>query len=149
MPKKYGDVTVEDYIASLPPERKEAIVRVRKVVRDNLPPGYEEGMAYGMICWYVPFSVLPKTYNGQPLGYIALASQKNYMSLYVPVYMDKHEEEWFVSRYEASGKKLDMGKSCVRFKRLDDLPLEVVAELVARTPVKEHIARYKKGRGEA
>jgi Domain of unknown function (DU1801) len=140
-----GDAaTVEDYLASLPDERRQAVSAVRDVVRANLPDGYEEGMVFGMIGWYVPLERLPDTYNGQPLGLAALASQKHYMSLYLnSVYGDPATESWFRERYAASGKKLDMGKSCVRFRRIDDLPLDVVGETIARATLDDFIARYE------
>jgi hypothetical protein len=104
--------TPDEMIAALPPERREAISAVRDVIRANLPPGYEEGMQFGMLAWYVPLERFPDTYNGQPLGLAALASQKNYLSLYLnTVYGDPETERWFRERYAASGKKLDMGKS--------------------------------------
>jgi hypothetical protein len=142
--------TPDEMIASLPPGRREAIAKVREVVRDNLPPGYEEGMQFGMIAWYVPLERFPDTYNKHPLGLGALASQKNYMSLYLnTVYGDPATERWFRDRYAASGKKLDMGKSCVRFKALDDLPLDVIADTIARTPVDRYVERYEEARGSS
>jgi hypothetical protein len=141
--------TPEQYIAELPPDRAEAISRVRDVVRRHLPEGYEEGMQYGMIGWYVPFSRLPKTYNGKPLGYAALASQKQKMTLYLNnVYGDPEVEAWFRERYAASGHRLDMGKSCVHFRRVEDLPLDLIGETIARTPVDRYVARYRAVRGE-
>ncbi|MEX0709792.1 MAG: DUF1801 domain-containing protein [Chloroflexota bacterium] len=140
--------TTEEYIAELPPDRAEAVRRVREVVRRHLPAGYEEGMQYGMIGWYVPFSRLPKTYNGQPLGYAALANQKNYISLYLNnVYGDPAIEAWFRERFVASGHRLDMGKSCVHFHSADDLPLDLIGETIARTPVDQYIAKYLAARG--
>jgi hypothetical protein len=100
-----------------------------------------------MIGWYVPLERYPDTYNGQPLGVAALASQKNYMSLYLNcVYSDEEEEEWFRERWAATGKKLDMGKSCVRFRKLDDVALDVVGEAVARVPPEDFIATYERSR---
>ncbi len=139
--------TVEEYLLELDDGRREAVAAVRAVILDNLPDGYEETMQYGMISYIVPFSVLADTYNGQPLMYIALASQKQYMSLYLTnVYGDESVEKWFKERYLATGKKLNMGKSCVRFKKLDDLPLELVAEVVARTPIDEFVNIYHASR---
>jgi hypothetical protein len=141
--------TPEEYIAELPPDRRDSISRVREVVRQNLPAGYEEGMQYGMIGWYIPFSRLPKTYNGQPLGYAALASQKTYMSLYLNnVYGDPEIEAWFRERFAASGHPLDMGKSCVHFRRAEDLPLDLIGETIARTPLETYVARYQALRGK-
>jgi hypothetical protein len=136
--------TVEEYLASLPPERRAALAAVRKVIKKNLPRGYEEGMQYGMIGYYVPLTRFPKTYNGQPLGVAALASQKGHMSLYLmSVYGDPETQRWFQSEYKKSGKKLDMGKSCVRFKSPDDLALDVVGKVIARCGVDEFLARYE------
>lgn len=137
-----SESTVEDYIASLPEDRRDSLRRVRNLIREHLPEGYEEGMLYGMIGYYVPLSTYPKTYNGQPLGYIALASQKNYMSLYLmSVYGDN--EHKFRMAYRKTGKKLDMGKSCVRFKSFDDLPADLIAQTVASLKPEEFIARYE------
>lgn len=136
--------TVEGYLNELPEDRREAISAVRQVILDNLPAGYEEGMLYGMIAYYIPLKDFPDTYNGQPLGHVGLASQKNYMALYLnSVYSDAAAEKWFRERYQASGKKLDMGKSCVRFKKLADLPLELVGETVAMTPPEKLLTFYK------
>jgi hypothetical protein len=142
--------TADDMVASLPAGRREAIAAVRDVINTNLPPGYEEGMLYGMIGWYVPLERFPDTYNGQPLGLAGLANQKNYMSLYLnAVYSDRETEHWFRERWEASGKKLDMGKSCVRFKKLEDLPLHVIGETIARVPVDALVARVEAVQGSA
>ncbi len=139
--------TVGQYLSELGDGRREAVAAVRSVILDNLPDGYEETMQYGMISYVVPFSVLADTYNGQPLMYIALASQKQHMSLYLTnVYGDESVEKWFKERYLATGKKLNMGKSCVRFRKLDDLPLDLVAEVVARTPIDEFVNIYHASR---
>ena len=139
--------TAEEYLSELDDDRREAISAVRDVVLANLPDGYEEVMQYGMISYVVPLSVLADTYNGQPLMYIALASQKQYMSLYLTnVYGDESVEKWFKERYLATGKKLNMGKSCVRFRKLDDLPLDLVAEVIARTPIEEFVDIYHASR---
>ena len=139
--------TVAEYLSNLDDVRREAISAVRGVILDNLPDGYEEAMQFGMITYVVPLSVLADTYNGQPLMYVALASQKRHMSLYLTnVYGDESVEQWFRERYRAAGKKLDMGKSCVRFRKLDDLPLELVGEVVARTPIADFVEIYKASR---
>ena len=139
--------TVAEYLSNLDDVRREAISAVRGVILDNLPDGYEEAMQFGMITYVVPLSVLADTYNGQPLMYVALASQKRHMSLYLTnVYGDESVEQWFRERYLAAGKKLDMGKSCVRFRKLDDLPLELVGEVVARTPIADFVEIYKASR---
>ena len=142
--------TPEEYIAALPEDRREAVRAVRDVVRDNLPPGFEEGMLYGMIGWYIPLERFPNTYNGRPLGLAALASQKNHMSLYLnSVYGDPRTEAWFKDRYAASGKRLDMGKSCVRFRRLEDLPLDVIGDAIARVDLESYVAFYEKASGSS
>lgn len=142
--------TPDEYIAALPEDRRDAVAAVRRVVRENLPAGFEEGMQYGMIGWYVPLERFPDTYNGQPLGLAGLASQKNYMSLYLNnVYGDPATEQWFKERYAASGKPLDMGKSCVRFKHLEDIPLDVIGETIARVDVDAYLAHYEEARGSS
>ena len=139
--------TVDEYLSELDDGRREAIAAVRGVILDNLPDGYEETMQFGMITYVVPFSVLADTYNGQPLMYAALASQKRHMAVYLTnVYTDGSVERWFRERYLATGKRLDMGKSCVRFRKLDDLPFELVGEAIARTPVAEFVEIYKASR---
>lgn len=139
--------TVEAYLAELPEDRRHALEAVRRVILENLPEGYEEGMQYGMIGYYVPLSRYPKTYNGQPLSIVGLGSQKNYMSLYLmAIYGDEGAEAWFREEYRKSGKKLDMGKSCVRFKKLEDLLLPAVAQAVAMVPVENFISMYERNR---
>jgi hypothetical protein len=142
--------TVKEYIASLPADRRAAVEKVRKVVLKNLPDGYEEGMLYGMIGYYVPFSVLPDTYNGQPLLIAGLASQKNYHSLYLMcVYGDPKLRRAFEDGFRKAGKKLDMGKSCVRFKTADDLPLDVVGQAIAAVGVDDYVGIYQASREPA
>ena len=135
--------TPAEYLAALPPERRDSIERVRQVILDNLPPGYSEGMYFGMLGYYVPLERFADTYNGQPLGIAALGNQKNYISLYLmSVYGDPDTEHWFKDRYAASGKKLNMGKSCVRFKHADDLPLDLIGQTIARLGVDDYLARH-------
>lgn len=146
---KSNAATVEEYLADLPEERRNAIQAVRQVVLDNLPDGYEECMAYGMIGYVIPLSRYPNTYNKQPLGLAALASQKRHMAVYLNnVYDDPETLEWFTSIYTATGKPLDMGKSCVRFKRLEDLPLDVIGQAIARTSVDDFLASYEETRSK-
>lgn len=134
--------TVDAYLSELPDDRRAAIAAVRAVILEHLPPGFEEGMQYGMIGYHVPLERFPDTYNGQPLAAAALASQKRHMALYLMgVYGD--EDSRFREQWQAAGEKLDMGKSCVRFRRLDDVPLEVVGEAIARTSVEELIAAHE------
>jgi Domain of unknown function (DU1801) len=136
--------TVEQYLAELPADRRAAIEAVREVVLKNLDKDYEEGMSYGMIGFYVPHRVYPPGYHcdpRQPLPFAALASQKNYMSLYLMcVYGNSDHAKWFQQAWAKSGKKLDMGKSCIRFKRIDDIALDVIGEAIRRVPAKKYIA---------
>ena len=139
--------TVDDYLDELDDERREALSTVREVVLENLPEGYEEMMLFGMITYAIPLSTFPDTYNKQPLMYAALASQKRHMALYLTnVYGDGSLEEWFRERYKATGKRLDMGKSCVRFRKLEDLPLDLVGDTIAMTPIDEFLEIYKASR---
>jgi hypothetical protein len=139
--------TVPAYLAGLPDERRLALSAVRETILRHLPEGYEEGMQYGMIGYYVPHRLYPAGYHcnpKEPLPFAALASQKNYMAVYLGcVYGSEEEAAWFREAYLTTGKKLDMGKSCVRFKRLADLPVELIGEAVARIPVAQFIARYE------
>ena len=131
----------------LAPERREAVSAVRHKVLSNLPNGYEETMDFGMIAYVVPLERVPKTYNGHPLMYGAISSEKNYLSVHLMnVYADPETTQWFVDNYKATGKRLDMGKSCVRFRKLDDLPLDLIGEAVGRTPIEEWIALYEASR---
>ena len=124
--------TVGGYLESLPEDRRNAISEVREVILANLPEGYEEAMNWGMITYQVPIETYPDTYNKKPLMYAALASQKNHMAVYLTgVYSSDGDRTEFEEEYRATGKRLDMGKSCVRFRRLDDLPLDVVGRAIA------------------
>lgn len=137
--------TIRDYLAELPAGRRDAVSAVRRVILDHLPKGYEEAIEWGMICYQVPLKIYPDTYNGRPLCYASLASQKQYMSLYLMnVYGDPKTLAWFKDAFKKAGKKLDMGKSCVRFKKLDDLPLDIIGQAIARTPLKDYLAAYEK-----
>ena len=118
--------------------------------RATCPDGYVEGMQYGMIGWYVPLERFPDTYNGQPLGLVGLASQKNYISLYLnSVYGDLDTEALVPERWAAAGKTLNMGKSCVRFRHIDDVPLDVIGETIARADVDAFIAHHEEARGSS
>jgi hypothetical protein len=140
--------TVGEYLRSLPDDRRKAISAVREVILANLPKGYEECMSYGMIGYVVPHSIYPAGYHCDPKlpqPFAGLASQKNHMALYVmTIYGDKATEQWFRKAWQAAGKKLDMGKCCVRFKKLEAVSLEVIGQLIARVPVKTYIARIEK-----
>ena len=139
--------SVDEYIAALPEERRSAIASLRDLILTHLPEGYAEEMDFGMIAYVVPLAVYPQTYNGHPLMYAALTSQKNYMSLYLMnIYGDPETHEWFTEEFKARGKKLDMGKSCVRFKNLDDLPMDVIGQAIAKTPFSEYIDIYEASR---
>jgi len=139
--------TVEQYLDELPEARKEQIEAVRQVILENLPEGYEEAMNWGMITYQVPLEVYPDTYNKQPLMYAALASQKNHMAVYLTaIYMDEQASEAFEDAYRATGKRYDVGKSCVRFRKLDDLPLELIGESIASLSVDEFVAGVQEAR---
>ncbi|MBI3861753.1 MAG: DUF1801 domain-containing protein [Planctomycetia bacterium] len=136
--------TVKEYLAGLPADRRQAFEAVREVILRNLDSDYEEGMQYGMIAYYVPHRVYPAGYHcdpRQPLPFAGLASQKNYMSLHLMcVYGGGDLLKWFETAWKKTGKKLDMGKACVRFKSLDDVALDVVGEVIRRMPAKKYIA---------
>ena len=136
--------TVEQYLSELPESRREAIEKVRDVVLTNLPDGYEEAMNWGMITYQVPLETNPNTYNGKPLMYAALASQKNHMAVYLTgIYMEDEARQEFETKYKATGKRYDVGKSCVRFKKLEDLPLPLIGESVGRLSVEDFVARVE------
>lgn len=142
--------TVAEYMESLPEDRKAAISKVRAVIRKNLPKGFAEVMQYGMIAYVVPHKLYPPGYHTDPkqaLPFAALASQKNNMAIYLmTVYQDRALETWFRAQYAGRGLKLDMGKSCIRFKKLEHLPLDVIGEVIAKVPVADYIARYEPAR---
>src|SRR6266850_4962282 len=142
--------TVDEYLRSLPEERRAAIAAVRNVILRNLDRDYEEGMSYGVIGYYVPHRVYPAGYPPDPrqgLPFAALASQKNYMSVYlmglycgcVDGVSDTALVRWFHDAWARSGKKLNMGKSCIRFKKLEDLPLDVIGEAIRRVPASVYV----------
>jgi hypothetical protein len=139
--------TVRQYLDELPEDRRAVVEAVREMVLHNLPEGYRESMRWGMISYEIPLERYPETYNGQPLSYIALAAQKNNYALYLTnVYQDPGQEARLREGFKKAGKKLDMGKSCLRFKKLDDLPMNVLAEVVASTPPDALIARHEAAR---
>jgi uncharacterized protein YdhG (YjbR/CyaY superfamily) len=139
--------TVTEYLAGLPADRREALNEVRRGINRALPPGYKEGIQFGMISWFVPLSAYPGGYGGnpkEPLTLIAVASQKSYMALHmICFYGQPALREWFTAQYAKSGKKLDMGQGCLRFKTLPELALDVVERTVARLPVKDYTAGYQ------
>ena len=140
-------LTVQQYLRDLPPERRKVVSAVRKVIVDNLPKGYRESIGFGMISYGIPLTRYPKTYNKQPLCYAALAAQKNYYAVYLMAVYGKQQN--IAAEFTKRGKTLDMGKSCVRFKTLDELPLDVIGSLIASTPPEEMIALYEASRPEA
>ena len=132
--------TVQEYLDELPEDRAAVVAHVRDLVNASLPPGYVEGMLYGMITWMVPLETYPDTYNGKPLAYVSLAAQKNYYSLYLmAVYADSEEESRLREQWTARGTKLDMGKCCLRFKRIDNLHEDLVADVVAAVPMDMYV----------
>jgi hypothetical protein len=141
--------TVAKYLAELPADRRAALSAVRKVILDNLDDDFEEGMQYGMIGYYVPHRVHPQGYHcdpKQPLPFASLGSQKGHMSLHLMcLYVDGGpEKSWFEKAWAKTGKKLDMGKACLRFKKLDELALDVIGELFERVPAKAYIAQIER-----
>jgi hypothetical protein len=136
-----------EFLDALPPDRRAALEVVRKAILDNLPDGYQEIVDFGMLAYVIPLETYPKTYNGHPFMYAALASQKRHMAVYLMnIYGNTETEQWFTEAYRASGKRLDMGKSCVRFKSLDDLPVELVGQAIAKTSPAEYIQIYEDSR---
>src|SRR4051794_4404809 len=142
--------TVAEYLAALPEDRREALNEVRRGINRALPPGYKEGIQFGMISWFVPLSTYPAGYGGNPkvaLPLISVASQKSYMALHmICFYGQPALREWFTAQYAKSGKKLDMGQGCLRFKTLEDLALDVVGKTLAQLPVKDYVAGYSAAR---
>ncbi|HTU58696.1 MAG TPA: DUF1801 domain-containing protein, partial [Polyangiales bacterium] len=140
--------TVEAYLDELPEDRRSALTRVRSVIRKHLPRGFEETMQYGMISYVIPLSRYPETYNGQALTLASLGSQKNHMAVYLMgVFGSPELQAWFEAAYKKSGKKLDAGKSCVRFKKLDDLALDAVAGAIERVSVADLIGMSEAAHG--
>jgi len=142
--------TVEAYLAELPDDRREAIEAVRSVILDHLPSGYAEVMNWGMITYEVPLETYSDTYNKQPLMFAALASQTNHMAVYLTgIYISDDARDEFETAYRATGKRFDVGKSCVRFRKLDDLPLNLIGETIEAIPVDRLIQRFEESGGSA
>ncbi|WP_285660767.1 DUF1801 domain-containing protein [Actinorhabdospora filicis] len=140
--------TPDAYLESLPADRRAELAAVREVILEHLPEGYAETVDFGMLAYVVPLERYPGTYNEKPLQLAALAAQRNHLSLYLMcVYGDEERETVFRARFAAAGKRLDMGKSCVRFKRADDLALDAVGEAIAAVGVEEYLERYEAARG--
>ena len=139
--------SVAAYLESLPADRRKVVSAARALVRKHLPKGYKEEMNWGAITWAIPLSKYPDTYNKQPLCYVALASQKQYVSLYLMMaYGNPKRYSWLKSQFKKAGLKMDMGKSCLRFKTLDDIPVDAVIELIESHTPSEWISVYEKGR---
>jgi len=139
--RRSAPTTVTQYLDALPPERRKVVEAVRRVIRKNLPDGYVESSATGMITYEIPLATYPDTYNGHPIWYAALCVQKSHYSLYLmSVYGSAEKTGGLKAAFADAGKKLDMGKACVRFRTLDDLPLDVIGKVIAATPVKAYIA---------
>lgn len=140
-------MTPDEYLARQPPEPRAALATVRALILSRLPNGYEEIVNGGVLAYVVPLSRYPKTYNKQPLWYVALGGKKSYNSLHLmPVYMNPPTEQQLRDGFAAAGKKLDMGKACVHFKRAEDLALDVIGDLVASLPVEKWISLYEASR---
>ena len=136
--------TVQEYLTDLPPERRRTIEKVREIILKNLPIGYEEVMNWGMITYQVPLEVYPDTYNGKPLMYAALANQKNHMAVYLTgIYMNEDRRNEFEQAYKNTGKRYDVGKSCVRFRSLDDLPLPLIGNSIKAMKMDEFVERSR------
>ncbi len=145
---KIQSVSIEDYISKIPEERQEAFKKLYDTVKDNLPKGFEEATNYGMIGWVVPLETYPAGYHcapGTPLPFINVASQKNFIALYhMGLYSTPELLDWFVAEYpKHSKKKLDMGKSCVRFKKVEDIPFDLIAELSTKMTADDWIKIYE------
>lgn len=141
--------TPDQYITELPEDRKEVMLKLRDVTLKNLPKGFEEQMSYGMLGYVVPHSIYPNGYHcntKDPLPFFAIASQKNSINIYhMMVYADKNLHDWFSAEYPKYCKsKLDMGKSCIRFKKMDDIPFDLIGELLSKVTVEQWISEYEK-----
>ncbi|MFY7671154.1 DUF1801 domain-containing protein [Tenacibaculum sp. MEBiC06402] len=145
---KYEASTPEEYISQLPEDRQPVVEKIRAIIKENLPEGFEEGITYNMLGYYVPHSIYPDGYHcdpKQPLPFMNVASQKNSVNLYHSgIYANPEIHDWFVNEYpKHSKRKLDMGKSCVRFKKMDDIPYELIAELCKKITVEDWINTYE------
>ena len=145
---QYKANSPEDYIGQLPEERKAPMTKLHNLIKDNMPKGLESGMSYGMPAYFVPKSIYPPGYHCKPfppLPFINIASQKNFIALYhLGLYAKKELHDWFISEYPKHSKyKLDMGKSCVRFKKIDDIPYDLIKELLGKMTIEEWIEIYE------
>jgi hypothetical protein len=142
--------TVATYLEEQEPSRRGELEQVLRVLRKHMPKGYREGMSWGMIGWEVPLDRYPDTYNGQPLCYAGLAAQKNYLTLHLMgAYMDAGQTRRLQEAFDAAGLRLDMGKSCIRFRRAEDLPLEAIGQLIAEWPLEAYVEAYEAARAPA
>ncbi|RDI13364.1 DUF1801 domain-containing protein [Flavobacterium sp. AG291] len=141
--------TADQYMDAIPEDRKAPMMKLRKAITDNLPQGFSEGVSYGMLGWAVPHSLYPAGYHCDPkqaLPFLAIASQKSFIAFYhMGIYADKELHDWFVAEFPKHSKyKLDMGKSCIRFKKPDAIPFELIAELVGKMTPQQWIELYEK-----
>lgn len=136
--------SIEEYMAELPEERRAVLAELRELIWKNLPDGYTESLNWGMITYEIPLERYPDTYNGQPLSYLALAAQKSDYALYLTsVYMNPEQEAWLRDEFKKAGKKADLGKSCLRFRKLQDLHLDAVARVISSTSPGAYIELYE------
>ncbi len=139
--------TVEEYLQELPEYRREVIAEIREFILEHLPDGYDETINWGMISYEIPLEKYPDTYNNQPLSYLGLAAQKNHNSLYLmPVYQDEELQDWLEEEFKKANKKMDMGRSCLRFNTVADLPLDAIAKIISHQTPDEFIATYEETR---
>lgn len=140
--------TIEQYMAGLPEDRRQAVEAIRAVINKNIDKAFEHGMQYGMPAWYVPHAIYPAGYHcdpKQPLPFASVASQKGHIGIYIfCIYQDEALRDWFIDAWKASGKRLDMGMSCIRVKKLDDVPLDVLGKLFKKVKAKDFVAAYEK-----
>ena len=139
--------TVAKYLDELPADRRAVVTAMRKLVLENLPKGYVEAMSWGMISYEIPLERYPETYNGRPLGYVAIAAQKNHYAFYLmSVYADSKEEKALRAAFAKAGKKLDIGKCCLRFRQLENVELTAIGRVIAAKTPEQYIAYYEKSR---
>lgn len=151
---KSAATNADQYIAELPDDRREAVATMRAFIQKHLPAGYVETVNWGVIMYVIPLDQYPTTHNGEPLGYIGISAQKNYyalymLSLYMADFAGEGRTEPLRAQFAAAGKKMDMGKSCLRFRSVDDLVLPALADVIASTPPERYIELYEAGRGKA
>ncbi len=147
--KTTGITTVAEYLESLPEDRRKTITKVRALVKKHIPEGYKETYAWGGITWSVPLKVCPDTYNGQPLAYVGIGNWKHHIGLYLMcAYMNPKLQKKLADGFKAAGKKLDMGKACLRFNRYEDLAVESIAAVIAAVPMADYIAATLKVHGK-